>query len=120
MFDSVKLQKNTLLLKQVLVLSVVMTLCVLLSNDALASTTQGLPWESPLEKIKASITGPVAGAISFLGIVVAGIMLIWGGEMSDFTKRIVYVVLVISIILGASVMINMFQSSGAIIPVVVG
>ncbi|HEJ9744099.1 TPA: TrbC/VirB2 family protein [Proteus mirabilis] len=97
-------------------LGALLLVCMLLSSHAMAGQTQGLPWESPLEKIKNSITGPVAGAISFLGICVAGMMLIWGGEMSDFTKRIVYVVLVISIILGASVVINMWQGNGALIP----
>ncbi|AXD45942.1 TrbC/VirB2 family protein [Proteus mirabilis] len=104
------------LTQQLIVLGALLLVCMLLSSHAMAGQTQGLPWESPLEKIKNSITGPVAGAISFLGICVAGMMLIWGGEMSDFTKRIVYVVLVISIILGASVVINMWQGNGALIP----
>ncbi|EAH8245471.1 conjugal transfer protein TrbC, partial [Campylobacter coli] len=40
---------------------------------ALASTTgAGLPWEGPLEQIKASLSGPVAFIMSILAIIGAG------------------------------------------------
>jgi type IV secretion system protein TrbC len=39
---------------------------------AAASGGGGLPWETPLETLRDSITGPVAYAISLMGVVVAG------------------------------------------------
>jgi type IV secretion system protein VirB2 len=55
-----------------------------LATEAAASTGGGsLPWETPLQTIATSITGPVAYAISLIDIVVAGAMLVWGGEVNE-------------------------------------
>ena len=48
---------------------------LLVADPAVAGSAQGLPWEGPLEKIRNSMTGPVALGISLIGIVVAGGML---------------------------------------------
>ncbi len=66
------------------------------------SFASSLPWESGLSKIQSSLTGPVAQAISIIGIVAAGGMLIFGGEVSQFMKSIIYLVLVICLIVGAN------------------
>ena len=61
-----------------------------------------LPWEKPLWAIVNSVTGPVGVGIAFVAIVVAGILLITGRhEMDEFVKRIIYVVMVMAIIIGA-------------------
>lgn len=91
-------------------------LCILGITVAFASTTgAGLPWESPLDTIKASITGPVAFVISLLAIIGAGAGLVFGGEISGFLKTLIYIVLVIALIIGATNLMSMFSSSGAII-----
>ncbi|EDP6893715.1 conjugal transfer protein TrbC [Campylobacter lari] len=83
---------------------------------AWASTTgAGLPWESPLQIIKASITGPVAFVMSIFAIIGAGAGLIWGGEFSGFIKTLFYIVLVIALVVGATNLINIFNTSGALI-----
>ncbi|ECQ6131765.1 conjugal transfer protein TrbC [Campylobacter coli] len=83
---------------------------------ALASTTgAGLPWEGPLEQIKASITGPVAFTISILAVIGAGVGLIWGNEFSGFIKTLFYLVLVIALIISAHNFISLFSTSGALI-----
>jgi type IV secretion system protein VirB2 len=65
------------------------------ATDAAASTGgSSLPWESPLQTIATSMTGPVAYAISLIGIVVAGAMLVWGGEINEFARRLIMLVLV--------------------------
>ncbi|CDF65902.1 IncP-type conjugative transfer protein TrbC [Campylobacter fetus subsp. venerealis str. 84-112] len=74
-----------------------------------------MPWESPLETIKASITGPVAFTISILAIVACGIGLVWGGEMTTFVKTLVYIVLVIALVVGATNIMAMFNTTGALI-----
>ncbi|EFO4793577.1 conjugal transfer protein TrbC [Campylobacter coli] len=82
----------------------------------MASTTgAGLPWESPLETIKASLSGPVAFVISLLAIIGAGAGLVWGGELSGFIKTLIYIVLVVAVIIGANSFIGMFSGSGALI-----
>lgn len=73
----------------------------------------GLPWEGPLQQIQESITGPVAGAIALAAVAIAGGMLIFGGELNDFARRLVYVVLVAGILLGATNIVGLFGATGA-------
>lgn len=79
------------------------------------ASTQGMPWEDPLTTIKNSITGPVAMIISLVAIVAAGVGLVFGGEFSGFVKTLLYVVLVISIIVGAANILALFSTSGMLI-----
>ena len=80
---------------------------------ALASSGGGLPWEGPLQQIQESITGPVAGALALAAVAIAGVMLIFGGELNDFARRLVYVVLVAGILLGATNIVGLFGATGA-------
>lgn len=86
-------------------------------EPALASGGGGLPWEGPLQQIQRSITGPVAGFIALAAVAVAGGMLIFGGELNDFARRLMYVVLVAGILLGATQIVGLFGASGASIGV---
>ncbi|WMT92964.1 TrbC/VirB2 family protein [Pelagibacterium sp. H642] len=88
-------------------------LLVLTSQAALGASGGGLPWEQPLEQIQQSITGPVAGFIALAAVAVAGGMLIFGGELNDFARRLMYVVLVAGILLGATQIVGLFGASGA-------
>jgi type IV secretory pathway VirB2 component (pilin) len=89
-----------------------------LAPEAAASTGgDSLPWETPLQTIADSISGPVAYAISLIGIVVAGAMLVWGGEINEFARRMIMLVLVISLIVFATqVLSTLFNVSGAVLP----
>jgi len=85
--------------------------------DATSSTGgPGLPWESALDTIKKSISGPVAFVIALLGIIATGATLIWGGEISEFSRRIIYVVLVVCIIVFANTLLTGALFSGATVP----
>ena len=84
--------------------------------DATGGGGAGLPWEGPLDKLKRSISGPVAFVIALLGIIACGATLIWGGEVSEFTRRIIYVVLVVCMIVFANTMLTGVLFSGAVIP----
>lgn len=77
----------------------------------------GLPWEGPLQQIQESITGPVAGYIALAAVAIAGGMLIFGGELNDFARRLMYVVLVAGILLGATQIVGLFGATGASIGV---
>lgn len=99
----------------------ILTACMaLLFEPSLADASTGggsLPWETPLEAIRDSVTGPVAYAISLMGIVVAGAMLVWGGEIGDFVRRIIMLTLAISLIVfAANILATLFNVSGAVIP----
>ncbi len=97
------------------------TYFLLSSNLAFAADTTGgggagLPWEGPLDKLRRSFSGPVAFVIALLGIIACGSTLIWGGEISEFTRRIIYVVLVVCLIVFANTLLTGALFSGATIP----
>jgi type IV secretion system protein TrbC len=84
------------------------------ATPASASSSGGsLPWEGPLQQIQQSITGPVAGYIALAAVAIAGGMLIFGGELNDFARRLMYVVLVAGILLGATTIVGLFGATGA-------
>lgn len=78
-----------------------------------ASSGGGLPWESPLQQIQQSLTGPVAGFIALAAVAIAGGMLIFGGELNDFARRLCYLALVGGVLLGAAQIVALFGATGA-------
>ncbi|MGV1822688.1 TrbC/VirB2 family protein [Agrobacterium sp. CG160-95] len=88
-------------------------LALAFATPALASSGGSLPWEGPLQQIQQSITGPVAGYIALAAVAIAGGMLIFGGELNDFARRLMYVVLVAGILLGATTIVGLFGATGA-------
>ncbi len=74
----------------------------------------GLPYESWLVNLRNSVTGPVAFTLSIIGIVVAGGILIFGGELNAFFRTLIFIVLVMALLIGAqNIMTNLF--AGAVI-----
>lgn len=74
----------------------------------------GLPYESWLVNLRNSVTGPVAFTLSIVGIVVAGGILIFGGELNAFFRTLIFIVLVMALLIGAqNIMTNLF--AGAVI-----
>jgi type IV secretion system protein TrbC len=62
----------------------------------------GLPWETPLTTLSNSVTGNVAYAVSLIGIVGAGGVLIFaGGQVNEFLRAVLFCVLVIAFIIAA-------------------
>ncbi len=92
-------------------------LVLLLPSLAHAASTggTGLQWETPLQKIRDSVTGPVAYAISLLGIVVTGAVLVFGGEINEFVRRIIMLVMVVSLMVFAADILNTLFNKGAVI-----
>ncbi|WP_259664570.1 TrbC/VirB2 family protein [Rhizobium binae] len=89
-------------------------LWLMLASPALASSGGGgLPWEGPLQQIQQSITGPVAGFIALAAVAIAGGMLIFGGELNDFARRLCYIALVGGVLLGATQIVALFGATGA-------
>lgn len=82
---------------------------------ASASAGGGLPYESWLTNLRNSVTGPVAFTLSVIGIVVAGGVLIFGGDLSGFFRTLIFIILVISLLVGAQNMLSTFFGQGAVI-----
>ena len=81
-----------------------------------ATSTTGLPWETPLQTVQQSLTGPVAAGISVVGIAAGGMALVFGGELSEFAKRACYAVIATGAIVGAgTLMTTLFSTSSAVI-----
>ena len=100
-----KLQKIYFLL----ISTMVGTFGIILS--ALAAET-GLPWEGPLEKILASLTGPVAKVLGVIAIVLAGFGIAFG-ESGGTMRRIFQIVLGLSIAFTASTLVvSLFGFAG--------
>ncbi|MFL5161098.1 MAG: TrbC/VirB2 family protein [Microvirga sp.] len=75
---------------------------IVLTDPAFASSGGGLPWETPLNKVKDSLSGPVALAVGVIAFFAGGAMLVFGGEMTDFARRSALVVLACGFLLGGS------------------
>ena len=99
-------------------LACILALFALAAEPALATTstsTGGLPWETPLNTIRDSLKGPVALAISLIGIVVTGAMLIFGGEINEFARRVIMMVLVVALLVQANTILTTLFTSGAVL-----
>ena len=95
----------------------VVALLILSADQAHAAVGAGgaLPYETWLVNLRNSVTGPVAFTLSIVGSVVAGGILIFGGELNAFFRTLIFIVLVMALLVGANnVMSNLFQ--GAVIP----
>lgn len=84
--------------------------------DSTGGGGAGLPWEGPLATLRKSVSGPVAFAVALLGIIGCGGTLIWGGEVSEFARRMIFLVLVICILVFANTMLTGALFSGAMVP----
>jgi len=87
----------------------------LMMTPVIASEGTGgsLPYESWLTNLRNSVTGPVAFALSMIGIVVAGGILIFGGELNGFFRTLIFIVLVMALLIGAQNMMGTFFGRGA-------
>ena len=97
-------------------LIVLATIVLFAPELALASVGGGggLPYETWLVSLRNSVTGPVAFTLSIIGIVVAGGILIFGGELNAFFRTLIFIVLVMALLIGAqNIMTNLF--AGAVI-----
>lgn len=76
-------------------------------------TGGGLPYETWLTNLRTSVTGPVAFALSMIGIVVAGGVLIFGGDLNGFFRTLIFIVLVMALLIGAQNILGTFFGRGA-------
>jgi type IV secretion system protein VirB2 len=84
-------------------------------NNATESNIQEL--SGPIAAIQSTIQGPIAMSIGVVALAAAGAMLVFGGEISDFVKRLVYVGCAVALTVSASsILYSLFtNTSGALI-----
>jgi len=112
LFPSFRLNQRTLFY---IGLAIVLAFFLLAPQHAFASEGSGgsLPYESWLTNLRNSVTGPVAFTLSIIGIVVAGGILIFGGELNGFFRTLIFIVLVMALLVGAQNMMSTFFGRGA-------
>ncbi len=96
-------------------LLVILALFLLAPLPGVASEGTGgsLPYEGWLTNLRNSVTGPVAFALSIIGIVVAGGVLIFGGDLNGFFRTLIFLVLVMALLVGAQNVMSSFFGRGA-------
>ena len=112
----IQIKPNTLFFYALFILLSLSSLLFPDGVQAAVGAGGALPYESWLVNLRNSVTGPVAFTLSIVGIVVAGGILIFGGELNAFFSTLIFIVLVMALLVGANnIMTNLFQ--GAVIPV---
>lgn len=98
-------------IKNHLLLIICAVASIIFCDSALASTS--MPWDTGISNIQKSLTGPFATGLALIGLIGAGAMLVFGGEISGFLKQLIYLVLAISLILcGNSFIKNVMGHEG--------
>lgn len=106
--------KNIKIKKSWLVMLLAMMVVMILPEQALAAGQQGgLPYEGWLRNLQNSVTGPVAFGLSIIGIVIAGGVLIFGGDLNGFFRTLIFIVLVMALLVGANNIMANFFGAGA-------
>ena len=95
--------------KQIAIASTFIMVLLLTANAYAAGTS--MPWESPLNNILHSITGPVAKAGGILAIVTTGLGLAYS-EGGGFMRKVVGVVFGLSLTFAATSFISDFLGYG--------
>ena len=94
---------------------IIAAIALLSTSTAFAATSTGLPWETPLQTITASLQGPVAFAIAIGALFASGAALVFGEDMSGFVRKILLSVAAIALLVGgAGLMSRLFGISGAL------
>jgi len=93
------------------------TLLLIHTDLVQAAATGGgsLPYEPWLVQLQNSVTGPVAFSLSLIGIVVAGGVLIFGGDLNGFFRTLIFIVLVMALLVGAQNIMSTLFGKGAVI-----
>jgi type IV secretory pathway VirB2 component (pilin) len=99
---------------QNLALFLILAIACLAAEPAYATgTSGGLPYEAWLTSLQNSVTGPVAFGLSIIGIVIAGGVLIFGGDLNGFFRTLIFLVLVMALLVGANNVMSSFFGAGA-------
>jgi type IV secretory pathway VirB2 component (pilin) len=85
-----------------------------ISQEAFASSSTNLPFSSTMQMLQQAISGPFLMSASIIMVVVTCLMLAFG-EWGDGFKRIITVVLWLSIAFAATTFITTMFGNGAVI-----
>ena len=75
-----------------------MALCFLLLAGTVTAGGGAMPWDAGLTALTLNISGPFAGFVALMAVVISGAVLIFGGELQAFGRTMFFVILVLSLI----------------------
>jgi len=89
---------------------------IVMSAEAQAGTGgTGMPWETPLQSIQSSITGPTAVGLGIIFLAIGGITAAIGDEMNGIVRKLINIVVAVGIGVSASPLVTkLFGVSGAL------
>lgn len=92
----------------------------LLLASAVTAGGGAMPWDAGLTALTNNISGPFAGFVALMAVVISGAVLIFGGELQAFGRTMFFVMLVAGLILGAAQIITLVggAAAGAALPVI--
>ena len=89
---------------------------LIIASNSIAGTGPSMPWDDGLDKLVKNLTGKTALAIGVLAMFAAAAALVFGGEMSEFTRRIILMILAVALMVsGASLLNIFFDITGALV-----
>ena len=97
--------------RRVTILAVVILIATLCSPVAAMASQNDLPWNTALDKLINAFSGRTALLVSMVGIFFAGGMLIFGGDLGNFGKMVMMIVLVGSMMGALSTVASTFIST---------
>ncbi len=74
-----------------------------------------MPWDGGLTVLQQNLSGPTAGVISIIALFGAGAALVFGGEMNDFVKRLIYAIIAVALLVGGNAFLTSVGLLGAVI-----
>ena len=92
-------------------LAVVVLVALLCCPMTALASQNDLPWNSALDKLVNAFSGRTALLVSMIGIFFAGGMLIFGGDLGNFGKMVMMIVLVGSMMGALSTVASTFIST---------
>lgn len=103
-----------LLVQGLLLALLLLSLCepALATGKDNADSGTGDPWSDPLQKLAAMLNGTVARTIGTIALFAAGGMLVFGGELNEFTKKILMVVVAVAVMaVGGPMIVGIFGAA---------
>lgn len=80
----------------------------------LVMAATAFPWDSPLSKLSQNLTGPTSQSLALIGLFVAGGALVFGGDLGDFSKRVTWMTLALSLMLNGAAFVNILANGTAL------
>ena len=102
--------------RKLILIAGVFVLALILPDLAHAAGAGGtMPWDAPLTTLRTDLTGTVAFTLSLFAFFVAGVALIFGGEMSHFVRGMVMAVMVGAMLVGIVNVASALGIAGAVV-----